>query len=1410
MNDNFVSRSAMNDQVVVCTLLLCLLPFCVSGSVYHVVPTEDTPCPGDTCHTLDYYMQGTPGYFTSDSVVHFLPGKHTITVAGVFRIEHVQNITFIGSNLMRVPTEAVDTVPFWPTSSIYCTNGSGFRFWNATDVVVANLSFTYCGVFMYLPSSALTLLSRFMRHNYIYTALAFDRVSNITIYGLIAQNSTGHGLVVTNMRGSVTVTKSAFISNGVNMTYWGGNALFNHFDTKLDCSEASTVPFTLTVESSYFIHGVSASTIFTAGMRVNIIDFCSDIRIFINHSVFLGNHHLELEGSGNLEMDIDETRNSTVSQEIIIDNSYIAGGISRANRNSPDVECAGISLWYFHYPCESLEHVNSSYLWKISNSHFVGNVALGGGNGGLSLGAQCISPTHQIVLYNNTFIHNRAPQSNYVNALIGLAHINIHITKYTISSVNNIVSPTIAIDRCIFQYGVGGGIHIELRTHPKLSGIEQHKHTLLQITDGQFHSNNDDKCSALSSAISINLVLLDHLGTDLFHFEFNINNCTFVNNTNPVVKVFILGNALRFWNFQAFAFIFQNIVCKDSIPCGQYTIPIQGSFPHSVDQQNRLSTVLVSNVQNATFIDCEFHNNQKTALMSLGSILHFHRSTLFKGNTGYDGGALRVYNSYLFLKPNSTLTFINNSAALGGAINVYQDPTEAMYCFFQVDKPKDITIAEIGTHMVFEGNTAISAGSVLYGGNVDSCMQNFVLDYLSNGPQILLTIPAVIFDRVFDYTAQHGLSVIASDPIVVCFCNSSGFPGCLVQTVERDIFPGESFNVSVVIVGLRDGVVPGSVVAYFEQAQMPNNNSIDNLQRVQSVATVCTDLIYTISSTQSTAELKLEVDSPRREGANASFYPPKLVKVLLKTCPVVLGFELSKITGKCECAHPLSDNHITCTIQNRAIHRPGGVWIGYHSAESSSSGVLLHKHCPFNYCKQGDNDMNLEYPDEQCAFNRSGTLCGACPSGLSLALGTSRCLQCSNAYIAMFLVFALAGILLVLFLILLNLTVSEGTLSGLIFYANIVHVNQTIFFRNGEQASTTAARVFVAWLNLDLGIETCFCNGMDMYVKTWLQFAFPIYVWLIVLAMIISGHYSTTAACVFSRNAVKVLATLFLFAYAKLQRTIITAISYTSMVYPDSSRRFHWLYDGNIRYLHGKHIPLFMAGVLAFLILSVPYTVVLFFLQCLMKSESKVFFWVNKWKPLFDAYTGPFKDKYRFWTGLLLVFRSVLFLVFAFNVEGDPAVNLLSIALCAYLLCGVPLFGIYKSLSLNILEFSFILNLGTLSTVTIYIRLAGGNQAAAINTSFGIAFATFIGIIGYHMYKRLSTLQLLQSLVHWYRERRHPTLNDQDLQLVDLAAPPAEVPYTEYHEQPARPPRVTRMRLVLGENNEAMLVTDQD
>jgi len=164
------------------------------------------------------------------------------------------------------------------------------------------------------------------------------------------------------------------------------------------------------------------------------------------------------------------------------------------------------------------------------------------------------------------------------------------------------------------------------------------------------------------------------------------------------------------------------------------------------------------------------------------------------------------------------------------------------------------------------------------------------------------------------------------------------------------------------------------------------------------------------------------------------------------------------------------------------------------------------------------------------ANSRSGFLCGQCRPHFSLVLGNSKCLQCSSLNILLLIPFALAGIALVLLLLIFKLTVAAGTINGLIFYANIVTVNHAIFFPHNQ---TNVLTVFIAWLNLDLDIETCFFDGMDAYIKTWLQFIFPLYIWSLVGLVIIVSDYSSKIARLFGSNPVAVLATLFLLSYAK-------------------------------------------------------------------------------------------------------------------------------------------------------------------------------------------------------------------------------------------------------------------------------------
>ena len=64
---------------------------------------------------------------------------------------------------------------------------------------------------------------------------------------------------------------------------------------------------------------------------------------------------------------------------------------------------------------------------------------------------------------------------------------------------------------------------------------------------------------------------------------------------------------------------------------------------------------------------------------------------------------------------------------------------------------------------------------------------------------------------------------------------------------------------------------------------------------------------------------------------------------------------------------------------------------------SESDGILLACYCPVDYCKSGEKVINLNRdPNAQCANNHAGILCGGCETNYSLAIGSSRCIVCSN------------------------------------------------------------------------------------------------------------------------------------------------------------------------------------------------------------------------------------------------------------------------------------------------------------------------------------------------------------------------------------------------------------------------------
>ena len=85
---------------------------------------------------------------------------------------------------------------------------------------------------------------------------------------------------------------------------------------------------------------------------------------------------------------------------------------------------------------------------------------------------------------------------------------------------------------------------------------------------------------------------------------------------------------------------------------------------------------------------------------------------------------------------------------------------------------------------------------------------------------------------------------------------------------------------------------------------------------------------------------------------------------------------------------------------NFTIHRKRRQWLlaTYKHSDRQHHGVIIHDFCPYDYCRDDTQNLlslDLEFPDDRCAFNSSNILCGAaCQQSFSQVLGTSRCLKC--------------------------------------------------------------------------------------------------------------------------------------------------------------------------------------------------------------------------------------------------------------------------------------------------------------------------------------------------------------------------------------------------------------------------------
>ena len=260
---------------------------------------------------------------------------------------------------------------------------------------------------------------------------------------------------------------------------------------------------------------------------------------------------------------------------------------------------------------------------------------------------------------------------------------------------------------------------------------------------------------------------------------------------------------------------------------------------------------------------------------------------------------------------------------------------------------------------------------------------------------------------------------------------------------------------------------------------------------------------------------------------------------------------------------------------------------------------------------------------------------------------------------------------------------------------------------------------------------------MDSYSKFLLQLAFPTYLFVLIGTIIALCKVSKKFATLLSnRNPVAALCTLILLSYSKLIRTIITALQFTYLDYPDGSHKIVWLYDANVPYFTVSHIPRFIAAFII-IILGAIYTILLLFGQWFSRcSNGKIMKWTKntKYNAFIDAYHAPFTPKHRYWVGLLLFAQITHNLVAAMTTGPVPILSAVCVAVGLILLRVINT-RIYKNSLQDLLETLFLTNIVILAVATFYIRETNEDQLALANTSMAISFILFLIILGYHFFK---------------------------------------------------------------------------
>ena len=1353
----------MSSHFLAQSLLLCLLVYAdfTYSKVHFIRPSLDRPCPqnASSCLTLSQFAANFSHNETDISLL-FLGGNHTLDQELLLAHGHNFSMSKYEKDNERVFVECISQL-------------GRFNISEATSVSIKCLHFIGCGrnrvsqvirltiadsIFQDVEDNSTVLelnrvhianieTSQFLFNTleyYIFTIKYYKGSYREDVLDYVYHHRNRPSGVFYIVFSNVSIISSWFMYNKADI---GGALVAHNSSIHID---SSTLSYNTANFGGAMVTSASTIDIYSCTFTGNIAHVSGGVMVTYNDKFTICNTNF--------------TQNNAYRGGVMNTFGNSSVTMNNCNCTSNDARGGGVMVTW------------QNSLLNISNSTFTFNSAKHDG------GVMLIWDNSSFTLSKCTFTFNNAIHAGGVMLIWHNSLLNISNSSFTSNNANSYGSVMVTWDKS--SVTISNSIFLNHITKSMI------------FNTGKFlNINGNIFCFNTITDVSGAIIYISRSSTKISNsiFEHNIGSSFYVFNSNLT-----LSERLKFEKFEknfykahmpdnesfsqggvitsyqstvVFARYSKIYISNNQAREGGAILAIESTvimYGKTTIANNNLTTIANSSGGGISLKlsrleikgNCTLFNNSAMrgggihATSSTISVYQPATLQIFNNNAELGGGMYLKVNSKVFvLKENQVYTdkaylnFIDNHAKHGGA--VYVDDTNSITCsagsecFIQTLKLYNLLYVDTSNSKVnifFTGNTATAQGSNLFGGLLDRCIPSQFAELLYPNKGIYYS--GVTYLQNISNNTQ--LDSISSKPVRVCFCNSELEPDCSYQLPTITVKKGEAFNVSVVAVDQVNNTVDANIFSSVSSF----NSGFGEGQQIQNVGRNCTDLTYNVYSPNSSETINLFADGPcGRADLSTSHITIQFTDC---TCPV--GFQPlsnSKSSTRCECVcdSKLSPFITHCDYATSSVFRVGtNSWISYIN-HTDPPGYVKYRYCPFDYCKHSDDNINISInfnlpkgEDAQCSYNRTGFLCGSCRGKSSLSLASSRCLPCHSYWpvvcVVILLAAILAGILLVTALLALNMTVSIGLINVFIFYANIVSAGIAVFFPSSKPSFPS---VFVAWLNLDIGIDVCFIDGLDAYIKTWLQLAFPAYIISLVVMVIIVSEYSPKfAGLIGKKDPVSTLATLILLSYAKLLSVTITALSFATLDYPDGKKEIVWLPDGNVKYFQGKHIPLVLVAVLI-IIIGLPYTILLFLWQWIVCFPRwKIFNWTRNTKLniFITTYHVPHNSKYRYWTGLLLLVRVIFYVTTSVTESSNPQTLALSSAL---LIGGLTLFKgmscrrVYRKSLVDVVDTVLNYNLLALAVITLYdFKYNTTKQAVVSHTSTIITFIIFIGSICYH------------------------------------------------------------------------------